>query len=531
MERISVDFIIASDSVGIGGENVALVMVDRFSGLIGVHSCETRSAEEAEEGLRHFCGTVAPNIVEVSSDREKGILKASRDLGFVVDPAPPNVKIHNPIAEAAIRTLTGSVSSLLLHAGMKPDHWPLAIRYFEFSYNINTMSRTALDPPVTCFEAAHGYQYEGYMIPFGALVWFKGTGGKSFEPKGRPAIYLGAELIHGMKFKGNHIVWPLENCLKGVYRETVVRTLAIPNGKWRFPLRASESSQGMAPIQSYVPPPDLETIEEGESEFDNPIDHPKNGGEESSSNKKGTEDTVHTRMRRNRAITTIRIGIFGRTPKCDGCKHGTYGHTKACRERFNRLLDENEPIKPDSSGTASGRGKEPASSAREGGTPDTEEALNDENSYSPSTVEDPGDIGTLGDLDIFDDPNLNEKSDRLEEARALIASGNRVKDLVLGFEKGSAAVASIFLEAIEIGGAQEELLSQRLAKAMAAQAAGRKPVGRPRGQTWFVEFCCSRNSEISKVCKEMGIPYIGLSRDVCDLTNPHHVHQVMLWDT
>lgn len=44
-----------------------------------------------------------------------------------------------------------------------------------------------------------------------------------------------------------------------------------------------------------------------------------------------------------------------------------------------------------------------------------------------------------------------------------------------------------------------------------------------------MEFCCSRNSEISKVCKEMGIPYIGLSRDVCDLTNPHHVHQVMLW--
>ena len=158
-----------------------------------------------------------------------------------------------------------------------------------------------------------------------------------------------------------------------------------------------------------------------------------------------------------------------------------------------------------------------------------DERQDHEPSYSPSTVEDPGDIGTLGDLDILDDPNLNERADRLEEARALIASGNRVKDFVLGCERGSAAVASIFSEAIEIGGAQEELLSRRLAKAMTAQAAGRKPVGRPRGQTWFVEFCCSRNNEISKVCTEMGIPYIGLSRNVCDLTNPHHMHQVMLW--
>ena len=176
LEWIAVDFVIASDLVGQTGHKVALVMVDRFSGLIGVHPCETRSAEETENGLRHFCGVRAPGIVEVASDRELGILKAVKDLGFVADPAPPNMKVKNSIAESAIRTLKCSVSALLLHAGMKFDLWPLAVRYFEFSYNINTMSRTILDPPVTCFEAAHGYPYEGYMVPFGALVWFRGTG-------------------------------------------------------------------------------------------------------------------------------------------------------------------------------------------------------------------------------------------------------------------------------------------------------------------------------------------------------------------
>ena len=133
LERISVDFVIASDLVGQNGDKVALVMVDKFSGMIGIHPCEDRSTEEVEKALRHFCGTRAPGIVEVSSDRERGILKAVSNLGFVADPSPPNMVVKNPLAEAAIRTIKGSCASLLLHAGIDPDMWPLAVKYFEFS--------------------------------------------------------------------------------------------------------------------------------------------------------------------------------------------------------------------------------------------------------------------------------------------------------------------------------------------------------------------------------------------------------------
>ena len=144
-----------------------------------------------------------------------------------------------------------------------------------------------------------------------------------------------------------------------------------------------------------------------------------------------------------------------------------------------------EPIKPPSSGITSGQGKGPASSAHEGGTPDIEEAFSDEErgsepSYLPSTIADPdpGDIGNLGDLDTLDDSNLNPTPEA--EAKPLIASG-KIQNLVLGLEKGSTAVSSICFEAIELGGAQEEPLSQRLAKAMTAPVAGRKPVGNGHG--------------------------------------------------
>lgn len=90
------------------------------------------------------------------------------------------------------------------------------------------MSRTPLDPPMTCFGAAHGYDYEGFLIPFGALVWFRDHKANSFDPKGKAAIYLGVEMIDGLKQKGNHRVWSLENHAKGVFRETVVRSLSFP---------------------------------------------------------------------------------------------------------------------------------------------------------------------------------------------------------------------------------------------------------------------------------------------------------------
>lgn len=65
---------------------------------------------------------------------------------------------------------------------------------------------------------------------------------------------------------------------------------------------------------------------------------------------------------------------------------------------------------------------------------------------------------------------------------------------------------------------------------MNAQASKPKVGKKPKGKTvWFVEFCCAKHSEISKLADEMQIPYIGLSKEVCDLSNPHHMQQVMLW--
>ena len=526
LERISADFIVCSDTIGIHGEKVALVVVDRFSGMTGIYPSSERSSEEAEAGLRHFCGVRVPNVVEVASDREKGILRAIKQLGFVADPSPPNVDIHNPIAESAIRTVKGCAASLLLHCGMSPDHWPLAVRYLEFSYNVNTMSRTPLDPPMTCFGAAHGYDYEGFLIPFGALVWFRDHKANSFDPKGKAAIYLGVEMIDGLKQKGNHRVWSLENHAKGVFRETVVRSLSFPVGKWQFPLK-EESKPNSVEDQ---PPPDFggDGGNHDDDDEGNPDDHQLRNLKESK------KDSPKPKSR-NRAITTMRIAIFGKTPKCDGCKHGSYNHSPECRIRFNDLLDRDEPIRKDKSLPS---GHEGEASSVIGSEPQQDEPL-----PAQSAEGEGNEIGDDYDSDCDYEPDLDpfmpeisesvevpDDEELNEQAKALLATGNKVKDRVKLVERGCSAVASIFLEAIEFGGVEEEPLSARLANAMNAQASKPKVGKKPKGKTvWFVEFCCAKHSEISKLAEEMQIPYLGLSKEVCDLSNPHHMQQVMLW--
>lgn len=47
----------------------------------------------------------------------------------------------------------------------------------------------------------------------------------------------------------------------------------------------------------------------------------------------------------------MRIATYGKTLGCDGCSFGTYHHSEVCRERFDSILDEQEPLakrKPDS---------------------------------------------------------------------------------------------------------------------------------------------------------------------------------------
>ncbi|CAL1167456.1 unnamed protein product, partial [Cladocopium goreaui] len=74
-----------------------------------------------------------------------------------------------------------------------------------------------------------------------------------FDPKGEPALFLGAELNGGMKFKGLYRVLPLAAFKEGSMRERAVRTLAIPPGPWQFPAKVEgKDSLKLDPMPGYL---------------------------------------------------------------------------------------------------------------------------------------------------------------------------------------------------------------------------------------------------------------------------------------
>jgi hypothetical protein len=233
LEKVACDHIILRNEPGFRGECYSFVIVDRFTGYAGIFPLKSKTADEVESSFRKFCGRRRPGIVIVGSDRAPEILAAIRALGFNSEPSAPRQAIHNPFAESFIRTLTGMTASVLLQAGLSHEYWPLAHKYLEWSYSITAIANK--ESTKTCFEKVHGYAFEGFKVPSGALVWIKSEDQMSFEPKGEGALFLGAEITDGMKFKGLYLTWPLQNFLEKSFKQKVVRTLAVPPGPWRFP--------------------------------------------------------------------------------------------------------------------------------------------------------------------------------------------------------------------------------------------------------------------------------------------------------
>ena len=183
---------------------------DRFSGVVWSYPAASKESEEVEEAIRNFCGNSSP-VASVASDRAPEILKAGREVGFTSGPAIPGDALHNPFAESAIRTL----KQVLLQSGLSKEHWKWARRCVAVMCNVTmpppkeTRDRATQEEKEladTRFEAHLGYLYEGYLIPFGVLVWFRDKNAVTYAPKGEPALYLGPEAIAGVRFKGAHVV-------------------------------------------------------------------------------------------------------------------------------------------------------------------------------------------------------------------------------------------------------------------------------------------------------------------------------------
>lgn len=209
------------------------------------------------------------------------------------------------------------------------------------------------------------------------------------------------------------------------------------------------------------------------------------------------------------------------------------------QERFNRLIDTCEPMakgkspksgKPDEVGSSVEKAQPSGSGPVQSAAEQDGEAVNGGDSDYVSTTPRNSECGNFE----FEGPILEPDPDDIEDVNApmapgaMIATGRTISELSKLINKGPYAVTFIFFDAIKIGDKEEIPLSQCLANAMSALPQPKVRKSR-KSVTWFVEFAYSKSNSCSKVAQERGIPYIGFSRDVCNLTDPHYIEQIRMW--
>lgn len=102
--------------------------------------------EAVTKGRQHFCGVRALGIVEVWPNKEKIILKAAQDLGFVSNPSPPNMDIKNPVAESAMQNREGFSVIDVNPCWRETGFVAVVARALEQAYGVNVVSRIIADP-------------------------------------------------------------------------------------------------------------------------------------------------------------------------------------------------------------------------------------------------------------------------------------------------------------------------------------------------------------------------------------------------
>lgn len=493
LHRISCDHLEAAD-VGFKGEQYALVCVDQYSGVIHTYPATNKSQSAVENALRHFCRETRPIV---ASDRYPSILAAIHNLGMSSDPSPPNDPKHNPSAESAIKTVRQGTRSLLLQSGLGVKFWPRAMRCFSYQYGFNTFPslepgglRKAVRqhddalpegfigpaPPPPEYESkihmALSYQPETRMFPFGALVWYLSRAKdpkapKDFGPTGIAGLYVGPEVLPGMRCKDVHVLFDLES-LTGSdrVREIVTADLIAPVGKWMFPLTSVPMLQS---LRTELPPPPA-----------------------SNSDVDGDDLLVP----RNRSITKRRLNHYGSTDNCDGCLRGTYSHSLECRSRFNRLLNEFEPFDE-----ASGGG-------------DIYGHQEHEDEEQPKD-----DVFKLFDIRASEDEN-----DSLDNWVSQFPFGPRTP------EQGEVESACSSSGPAPTTPAQSSAESGFVDDVEDLAEYAPMPGGIARTRIgMFIEFCCEANSACSRVANHLGIPYFGITKSTLDVENDDQFEQFLDW--
>eukprot|EP00435_Cladocopium_sp_Y103_P057861 s135_g20.t1 len=199
LQAIAIDHL-ESTGEGSNGELYALICVD----LILVLCLRIQHRLSPKKQLSELWSIFKGGEIHCSHREVSFLLAALKHLNFSIEPSIPSGVLHNSSAEAGIRVVRQGTRTLLLQSegGGVADSAAAS----------SGADKDDVDGNFSTWESklhlALTYQPEIRPVPFGASVWYRDpTRPKFFKPNGIPAVYVGPEVLPGLRCKDVHVLY------------------------------------------------------------------------------------------------------------------------------------------------------------------------------------------------------------------------------------------------------------------------------------------------------------------------------------
>ena len=189
----------STGSMSLSGEKAALVVRDRYSGVVAVYPMSSRTETNNYEALKHFGGTRLNGRTGTGfrSDAATELHAAALRMcwAVAVSAAVHDSFPHNAHVEREIRTIKEPSRPSHLQAGFHKRLWTVTVRYvaqartFWGPAPVYKLERGTESP--RRWEVMHGSKFLGPKYPLGALVFYRSKGDGMAEPTTRPGLFAG----------------------------------------------------------------------------------------------------------------------------------------------------------------------------------------------------------------------------------------------------------------------------------------------------------------------------------------------------
>ena len=343
----------SAESRGMNGEQCALVVRDRFSGVSLVYPQTSRDEDSNYESLKHFAGHALSGKTDTvfCSDTAQELTNAASRLCWVMDPSAPNYWPHNSFLERDVRTLKELSRPSHIQAGFHKRLWTLTLDYVAKARSFFAPAPIAehekgtdiekLKEGKTRWHVATGSEFEGPKYPLGALIFYRAKSDGMAEPTTRPGLFVGWNLSPGLRYRGNLLIVDYEAARTRAHLHWVPKiihqkeTFLPPIEHVEFPLaRAARTAlYDMTDVDMVLKRDEFEkSLVEGVLPYDVFIDaYP-------------VEDKPSPPG--HAYITNQRIIKHGLTHGCSGCANGHSRHSAECRARFDAIYGTRSGVPP-----------------------------------------------------------------------------------------------------------------------------------------------------------------------------------------